>query len=104
MTIAHLAPRFGVTGERLDILAKALEDTTHETAKVLLTSNTAVIAAMIAVLAGLAAKIDRGACADYFHALSVLLRNATTPSELDRRRVDRCAAALFEAEHRRAQG
>ena len=101
---AHvLTPRFGVTGQRLDTLSRALDETASETAKQFGTSRAAVITCMIGVLAGIAAKIDRVAASDFFHALAVLLRNPSESADLDRRRVDRCAAALFEADQRRPQ-
>ena len=97
------APRLGITGERLAELDVALSATIEETATLFETSRAAIIVAMLGMLTAAAARIDRAGASDLLHALAARVRNPAAESELDQRRIDKAAAALFEADQRRPQ-
>ncbi len=100
-TIAAVAPRLGLNGERLIHYAAALESVFDDTARLCNVSKAAVVTATIGIVASVAASIGRAEASDLFAAIATAIRNPAESAELDRRRVDRCAAALFEVDQRR---
>lgn len=99
MTTHTLAPRMGLTGERLAHFATLMEETFEDCAVSLATSKAAIGGAVIGVAGAILAEIDRASAADLFNAIAAAIRNAGQGgAELDRRRVDAAMSALFAAD------
>ena len=98
----ELAPRFGVTGEKLREVSDMIDTAARKQADEYRTTRAATLSAFAGVCAAQLGAISRQATADLFDAIAAAVRNAPNCPDIDRRRVDRAAADLFEAEAKAA--
>jgi hypothetical protein len=98
-----IAPRLGVTGEKLERIAAMVAVDTAAMSQALETSRAAVLTAMLTVCAGMAAEIDKAKAADFIDALTYSLRPlGPCGADLAKRRIDGAAAAFYAADQARA--
>lgn len=96
MNAVTIQPRFGFTGSRFEKYALLLEETFADTGKLVNTSKEAVAVATLGVVATVLARIGRAEASELFHAVAAKLKNVNE-NELDKRRIDKAASALFAA-------